>query len=138
MVDSASDDFSGEEVDGCRSCHVINPESDSAAAYESIVLANFDSDFHDLDKGRCSDCHTQEQALTDCTLCHNYHVGERGLSGIQASHPSPASRLASDELAQSVRNAEVVENDEITLATVSKDERTDMPASPSEAALQKE
>lgn len=83
VVDKASDDFASSEASGCRSCHTINAESDSGVAYESDSNGHFESDFHDLEKQQCATCHETPKSMASCTQCHNYHIGERGLTGIE-------------------------------------------------------
>lgn len=83
MVETAGDDFSATEAAGCRSCHQINSESDSGIAYEKDAGSQFQSDFFDLKKDQCASCHQAQESLASCTQCHNYHIGERGLTGIE-------------------------------------------------------
>ena len=83
VVDGASNDFATDEANGCRSCHLVDSESDSSASYKANDPHVFASDFHNLQKDQCATCHEAEPALAQCTQCHNYHIGERGLTGIE-------------------------------------------------------
>ena len=64
---------------GCLSCHKSNDAADSMDSYEQMDAGVFESEFMDLDKAICSDCHQADAGLAACTQCHNYHIGERGL-----------------------------------------------------------
>lgn len=82
VVDLAENDFAATEDAGCRSCHRIDTEADSGAAYEDVT-ATYQSDFQDLNKSQCATCHADEPAMSSCVQCHNYHIGERTLTGIE-------------------------------------------------------
>jgi hypothetical protein len=83
VIDAANNDFASNEGAGCRSCHKINGESDSGVAYQDDANGAFESDFYDLEKEQCATCHEAPKTMASCTQCHNYHIGERGLTGIE-------------------------------------------------------
>jgi hypothetical protein len=79
---------------GCISCHKFNVNADSTESYKQMDASVFESEFTDLDKAICSDCHQADAGLAACTQCHNYHIGERGLIKFSDSFsrdpPAPA------------------------------------------------
>lgn len=58
---------------GCGSCHRLDPAADYLRDYEEPG-APAASNFHQLSKTACVDCHNPRQAGDDCQLCHRYHV----------------------------------------------------------------
>ena len=82
---------------GCLACHQLDTESDSAASYQETHAAVFSSDFFDLKKDVCLDCHAENEELQSCSLCHNYHVGPRGMKEIFSGLESAAAELDSDQ-----------------------------------------
>ncbi|MFT6044454.1 MAG: hypothetical protein ACI9WC_000151 [Arenicella sp.] len=64
---------------GCISCHKSNDSEGSSDSYEQMDASVFESEFADLDKATCVNCHQADTGLAACTLCHNYHIGESGL-----------------------------------------------------------
>ena len=51
-------------------------EADYAAAFKGRDPSQFASNFKPLDIERCAACHVSEAAGDNCTMCHNYHVGD--------------------------------------------------------------
>lgn len=69
--------FSALDNATCKTCHALDEESGYAESFED----NFDpheyaSNFNMMDRQLCGDCHTPQRAGDDCTVCHNYHVGD--------------------------------------------------------------
>ena len=84
LAEQGNQQAAGSMQAGCQSCHRLNGDSDSAGTYQQNNVEIFDSDFFNLGKESCVDCHTERAALQSCSLCHNYHIGERGLTGLTA------------------------------------------------------
>ncbi len=61
---------------GCKTCHQLNPAAPYAQGFEDRNPATYASNYFDIDREVCADCHTPELAGNDCTLCHRYHIGE--------------------------------------------------------------
>ena len=61
---------------GCATCHELNADAKFIEGYKDTNPATFQSGWNDIDKETCNSCHTPQSAGDDCTLCHNYHVGE--------------------------------------------------------------
>ncbi|MEM7357969.1 MAG: hypothetical protein AAF431_02600 [Pseudomonadota bacterium] len=93
VIKHANSDLGVDEVDGCQACHKPNRDSDSSLAYEQEILADFQSDFYNLDKQQCIECHQPETQLANCTQCHNYHIGERVLVGMKIGFQSEAGKV---------------------------------------------
>lgn len=60
---------------GCQTCHEINPDAAYQDSFEQLNPETFESNFKELDKAVCADCHAPSKAGSDCTQCHNYHIG---------------------------------------------------------------
>ncbi len=61
----------------CKTCHVLDAESGYAESFEdNFDPYHYSSNFKMVDRQLCGDCHTQQRAGDDCTVCHNYHVGD--------------------------------------------------------------
>jgi hypothetical protein len=58
----------------CVSCHAIDDAAGSAPAYIGLNPRQFVSDFKQLTKRQCAECHTPTAAGDRCQSCHNYHV----------------------------------------------------------------
>lgn len=82
LMNEADQGFASSDVAGCGACHKINQDSDSGSAYEKGSAIGFQSDFHNLEKGQCASCHKPEEAISSCTTCHNYHIGERNVTAL--------------------------------------------------------
>lgn len=54
----------------CRSCHQLR---ETPAGQGSSSPA----DFHSLTKTQCAACHQSGSTRSNCSTCHNYHVGQR-------------------------------------------------------------
>ena len=61
---------------GCSTCHTLDPQADYASGFADYDSSTFTSNFSPLKQEVCADCHTAEVAGNECTMCHNYHVGE--------------------------------------------------------------
>lgn len=63
---------------GCVACHVLAEKDGTETSGPSPSgrhTTAFTANFGDLPISICADCHTQESARDDCTLCHQYHFG---------------------------------------------------------------
>jgi hypothetical protein len=69
--------FSLMGVQGCMTCHVMDPKADYAKAFgANRDPAVFHSSFAPLTKESCVTCHQPALAGSSCLQCHNYHTGE--------------------------------------------------------------
>lgn len=69
--------FSLMGVQGCSTCHVMDPKADYAGAFGANRDPNvFHSSFAPLTKDSCVTCHQPALAGASCLQCHNYHTGE--------------------------------------------------------------
>ncbi len=62
------------ELADCTSCHSINQQADTSAAYTSLRPTGYASEFKPVSKQQCAACHTARAAGDHCQSCHNYHV----------------------------------------------------------------
>ena len=64
---------------GCLTCHEPDTGPDHyLETYKGDDPTVFSLNFTQINKGICTDCHTDEAAGETCTLCHNYHATEFG------------------------------------------------------------
>ena len=68
--------FSLGDQDGCLTCHDLTRTSQFAKGFEDYNPDSFASNFKAMTIATCRQCHNAEQAGSDCTTCHNYHVGD--------------------------------------------------------------
>jgi len=69
--------FSLMGVQGCSTCHVLDPKADYAGGFgANRDITRFHSNFAPLTKGSCVACHQPALAGASCQQCHNYHTGE--------------------------------------------------------------
>jgi hypothetical protein len=69
--------FSLMGVQGCSTCHVMDPKADYAGAFGTKRDPGvFHSSFSPLTKDSCVACHQPALAGSSCLQCHNYHTGE--------------------------------------------------------------
>lgn len=61
---------------GCSTCHTLDRKADYAAAFAARDPNRFASNFANIRRETCVECHTPAMAGDDCTRCHRYHVGE--------------------------------------------------------------
>jgi len=80
---------------GCLSCHKLNETADTMKSFKKQNPFVFESNWQPIEKSRCVQCHNEAAGLDNCTLCHNYHVGESetvlpetGLSDAGKSKPT--------------------------------------------------
>ena len=66
------------ENKGCVTCHFWNENSEPefTVSYEQYDPKSYRSNFSELSKGVCSECHTKDAAGESCLTCHNYHIGK--------------------------------------------------------------
>ena len=88
-----SSHFSLLTEQGCLSCHQLNETADVIKSFKTHNPFVFESNWQPIQKSRCAQCHNEKTGLDNCTLCHNYHVGqavtrlpETGLSNVGHSH----------------------------------------------------
>ena len=79
---------------GCLSCHQLNETADVIKSFKTHNPFVFESNWQSIEKSRCAQCHNEDTGLDNCTLCHNYHVGqtqtrlpETGLSNAGGLNP---------------------------------------------------
>ena len=48
------------------------------ASFKDRNPKSFEGNFNAIKRETCAACHTQDQAGSDCLICHNYHVGKFG------------------------------------------------------------
>ncbi len=71
----------------CSSCHVLDHPSDGyARSFEGRDPLAFRSNFQDMTKATCANCHEPESSSNSCLECHEYHAH------------SPAPRIRAPEL----------------------------------------
>jgi len=61
--------------EGCDNCHQFNRKADTVSYYKNRGKNPYEyqNPFSDIRKESCSECHTQDQIVSDCTTCHRYH-----------------------------------------------------------------
>lgn len=67
--------FALQGKEGCDGCHKRNPKADYLAAYKTFDVTPHQSNFKQMDRRVCAQCHTPEIAGDTCTTCHRYHAG---------------------------------------------------------------
>ena len=70
--------------DGCQNCHKIDAEADYASSYKDHDPKTFASNFKQMEKVICVECHNAKTGVQQCTDCHNYHLGRVALSDMVA------------------------------------------------------
>jgi hypothetical protein len=70
--------FSLLDEKGCLDCHTLNKKAEYKASFKGHDPKKFDGNFNPITRETCAACHTQDQAGSDCLICHNYHVGNFG------------------------------------------------------------
>lgn len=60
---------------GCLSCHDFNDKSEFAKSVGTYDPYTFSSNFNNINKSTCVNCHGEQKVNSDCISCHNYHVG---------------------------------------------------------------
>ncbi len=61
----------------CQSCHKLNQKADYAAAFKQQDPLKFESNFNSIENETCTTCHAKGQVRQECTLCHEYHNGNK-------------------------------------------------------------
>jgi hypothetical protein len=61
---------------GCATCHHLDRKADYQSGFAGRDPHTFVSNFGNLRRDACAECHTSGVADDNCTLCHRYHVGE--------------------------------------------------------------
>ena len=64
-----------ESLADCQTCHLLDSNRRNAACFVGTNASEFISNFAELKKVHCIECHGDAQAGGRCTECHNYHVG---------------------------------------------------------------
>lgn len=59
---------------GCLTCHELADTKDFEEAYLVPDPAKAEFNFKPVAKQVCVDCHKQDAARQNCSLCHNYHI----------------------------------------------------------------
>lgn len=60
--------------DECSKCHVVNKQSPYEKSFEDLDPKTFHSNYFNINKSMCTECHKPKGAKDSCTTCHNYHV----------------------------------------------------------------
>jgi len=61
---------------GCLACHELKKEPTYLKGYEQGKPQSFSSNFGNVKKDLCQDCHSSNLVRQDCLTCHKYHVND--------------------------------------------------------------
>ncbi|MDD9916341.1 MAG: hypothetical protein OXT01_16945, partial [Rhodospirillaceae bacterium] len=61
----------------CETCHKLNDKADYAGSFKHHDPLKFESNFNSIENGTCTQCHAKGQVRQECTLCHEYHNGNK-------------------------------------------------------------
>jgi hypothetical protein len=63
------------QKEGCDNCHIFNKKADTTPYFKHKGQQpnEYQAAFLAITKETCSECHTQEKIISDCTTCHRYH-----------------------------------------------------------------
>lgn len=61
----------------CETCHKLDQSADYAGSFKHTNPLDFDSNFKSIENGTCTACHAKGQVRQECTLCHQYHNGNK-------------------------------------------------------------
>ncbi len=70
----------------CETCHKVNEKADYAAAFKHWNPLDFESNFKSIENGTCTACHAKGQVRQECTLCHEYHNGNKFKRRMTSAH----------------------------------------------------
>jgi len=59
---------------GCLTCHALDTKTAYAQSFKDNNPATFASNFGPVEREKCAECHTPEEAADNCLICHNYHI----------------------------------------------------------------
>ncbi|MCA9217256.1 MAG: hypothetical protein KDB27_29505, partial [Planctomycetales bacterium] len=63
------------QLGDCSACHQLNEQADTTKNYASSDPAeNVVSNFANISKEACANCHSPKAAGESCLKCHNYHI----------------------------------------------------------------
>ena len=62
--------------DGCTDCHNLNPDAKPSEGMKDRDPMTFQSNFGNIERKTCAQCHTRNEARDSCVACHNYHIGD--------------------------------------------------------------
>lgn len=68
--------FSALEDKGCVACHQLSPGAKYQDSYQGQDPTKFVSNFAPMQRELCAECHVQSSAGDNCTMCHQYHIGD--------------------------------------------------------------
>ena len=74
--------FSAVGDDGCIACHRLNEDTNYQESFEKRDPFQFVANFAPMKRETCADCHVEQSAGDNCTMCHQYHIGEFAIEGI--------------------------------------------------------
>ncbi|MGI9508598.1 MAG: cytochrome c3 family protein [Geminicoccaceae bacterium] len=77
--------FSAVGDDGCIACHRLNEDPNYHESYKGRDPSQFVANFAPMKREGCADCHVEQSAGDNCTMCHQYHIGEFATEGIPAT-----------------------------------------------------
>jgi hypothetical protein len=61
----------------CEACHKMDASADYAGSFKHNDPLKFESNFKSIENGTCTECHAKGQVRQECTLCHQYHNGNK-------------------------------------------------------------
>ncbi|MEZ5935343.1 MAG: cytochrome c3 family protein [Alphaproteobacteria bacterium] len=74
--------FSAVGDDGCIACHRLNEDTNYLKSFEQRDPHRFVANFAPMRRETCAECHVERSAGDNCTMCHQYHIGEFATEGI--------------------------------------------------------
>ncbi|MDD9924411.1 MAG: hypothetical protein OXR03_01160, partial [Rhodospirillaceae bacterium] len=60
-----------------ETCNKLDEKEDYAGSFKDYDPLKFASNFNSIENGTCSACHAKGQVRQECTLCHQYHNGNK-------------------------------------------------------------
>ncbi len=69
-----------EKGNKCKTCHVLNKDSNIKSLFNKLDSKRFASNFDAINRHTCMKCHTKGKVRQNCQLCHLYHL-EPGFRG---------------------------------------------------------
>ncbi|MEO6876233.1 MAG: cytochrome c3 family protein [Opitutaceae bacterium] len=85
--------FSLLGMKGCETCHTLKSTDTPPVAYQGqFDPGRFASNFGNVARETCAQCHNSKVARQDCMLCHNYHTGEFAPKVVGRSLMAPSAK----------------------------------------------
>ena len=57
----------------CDTCHKLNVSAKYSAAFKPRDPDIFESNFKNINKQTCTQCHAEQKVTQNCSSCHEYH-----------------------------------------------------------------